>query len=193
MAAMTTLAETIDTALAAVGPETESRLRDVVDGFEALELADEERVSALATTVAAIATQYHKRHVSVYLEAVRTWSLEIAEMLKPAPTELRYIPNSEAIEGAARRLYDGLDAVIERMRTEGVDVRDRLITELAVVTRFLGQHDPNTVTIAMMAVSRALGDPGYQRGTVVRVPLRQVAATATMELDLETLEPRGNA
>lgn len=190
---MTSLAETIDTALAAVGAETENRLRDVVSSFEALELADEERVSALATAVAAIAAQYHNRHVEVYLEAVRTWSLEIAEMLHPAPTELRYIPDPATIEQAAHGLYEGLDGVIESMREQGVDVRDRLITELAVVTRFLGQHDPNTVTIAVMAVNRALGDPGYHRGAVVRVPLREVAPTATLQPDLETLEPRGNA
>lgn len=190
---MTSLAETIDTALAAVGRETEDQLRDVSGDFEALELADEERVSALATAIAAIAVQYHKRHVSAYLEAVRTWSLEIAEMLQPAPTELRYIPDTSTIEAAARSLYSGLDGVIDRMREGGVDVRDRLIAELALVTRFLGQHDANTITIAVMAVNRALGDPEYRRGAVVRVPLREVAASAAIEPGLETMEPRGSA
>ena len=52
---MTSLAETIDTALAAVGPETEDRLRDVVSDFEGQALADEERLAALATSIAAIA------------------------------------------------------------------------------------------------------------------------------------------
>ena len=190
---MTSLAETIDIALAAVGQETEDQLRDVSGDFEALELADEERLSALATAIAAIASQYHSRHISTYLEAVRTWSLEIAELLQPAPTELRYIPDNATIEAAARRLYAGLDRVIDRMRSAGVDVRDRLITELAAVSRFLGRHDPNTVTIALMAVNRALGDPQYRRGAVVRVPLREVAASAPIEPALETLAPRGTA
>jgi hypothetical protein len=190
---MTSLAETIDTALAAVGRETEDRLRDVSGEFEALKLADEERVSALATAIAAIAVQYHKRHVSAYLDAVRTWSLEMAEMLQPAPTELRYIPDTSTIAAAAGRLCAGLDAVIDRMRAGGVDVRDRLIAELALVTRFLGQHDPHTITIAVMAVSRALSDPEYQRGAVVRVPLRQVAGAAPGDSGLATMEPRGTA
>jgi hypothetical protein len=190
---MTSLAETIDIALAAVGPETEGRLRDVVAGFEALALADEERVAALATAVAAIASRHHGRHVSVYLEAVRTWSLEIAEMLQPAPAELRFIPDAGLIEEAARKLYGGLDTVIERMHREGVDVRDRLVTELAVVARFLGQHDSHTIAVAMMAVSRALADPAYRRGAVVRVPLREVAATPSLVPDIETMEPQGRA
>jgi hypothetical protein len=190
---MTSLAETIDTALAAVGRQTEDQLRDISGDFEALELADEERVSALATTIAAIAVQYHKTHLSAYLEAVRTWSVEIAEMLHPAPTELRYIPDSRTIEAAAQRLYAGLDGVIERMRSEGVGVRDRLITELAAVARFLGRHDTHTIAIAVKAVKRALGDPQYRRGAVVRVPLREVEASAGTEPGLETLEPRGTA
>jgi len=190
---MTSLAETIDTALAAVGRETEDQLRDVSGDFEALALADEERVSALATAIAAIADQYHKRHVPAYLEAVRTWSLEIAEILQPSPTELRYIPDTPTIEAAARRLCAGLDGVIDRMRKEGVEVRDRLITELAAVTRFLGQHDPNTITIAVMAVNRALRDPQYRRGAVVRVSLREVAASPGIEPGLATMETRGTA
>ena len=190
---MTSLAETIDTALAAVGRETEDQLRDVSTDFEALRLADEERVSALATAIAAIAIQYHKRHVSAYLEAVRTWSLEIAEMIHPAATELRYFPDTPTIEAAARTLYAGLDAVVDRMRAGGVDVRDRLITELALVTRFLGQHDPHTITIAVMAVNRALGEASYRRGAVVRVPLREVAGSAAIEPGLAAMEPRGTA
>ena len=190
---MTSLAETIDTALAAVGPETEGRLRDVVAGFEALTLADEERVSALATAVAAIAKGHHGRHVSVYLEAVRTWSLEISEMLQPAPAELRFIPETAVVEEAARGLYGGLDAVIERMRREGVDVRDRLVTELAVVARFLGQHDQQTIAIAMIAVARAVADPAYRRGAVVRVPLREVAAAPSLMPDIARMEPQGRA
>lgn len=190
---MTSLAETIDTALAAVGRETEDQLRDISGGFEALKLADEERLSALATAIAAIAVTYHQRHVSTYLEAVRAWSLEIAEMLKPVPTELRYIPDAATIEAAARRLCSGLDGVIDRMRQGGIDVRDRLITELALVTRFLGQHDPNTITIAIMAVNRALSDPQYRRGAVVQVPLREIAPHFTAESSLAAMEPRGTA
>ncbi|HTS94864.1 MAG TPA: hypothetical protein VMG55_22825 [Stellaceae bacterium] len=190
---MSSIAETIDIALAAVGPETEGRLRDVVAEFEGLTLAQEERVSALATAVAAIAKGHHGRHVSVYLEAVRTWSLEISEMLQPAKMELRFIPETGVIEDAARTLYCGLDAVIDRMRREGIDIRDRLVTELAVVARFLGQHDSQTIAIAMIAVNRALADPNYRRGAVVRVPLREVAGAFSQALDIARMEPQGRA
>jgi len=189
---MTSLAETIDTALAAVGPETEDRLRDVVAEFEAQALADEERLAVLATSIAAIAHRHHSRHISVYLEAVRTWSLEIAEVVKPAATELRYIPKPAAIEQTARRFYDGLDGVIDRMQLQGIDVRDRLVTELAVMARFLGRHDGNTISIAIIAVNRALADPDYRRGAVVQVPMREVASAISAE-ELAVMPPRGTA
>ena len=190
---MTSLAETIDTALAAVGREMEDQLRDVSCEFEALKLAHEERVSALATAIAAIAIQHHKRHVSVYLDAVRTWALEIAQIQQPAPADLHNVPDASAIEAAAQRLCAGLDALIARMRQGGVDVRDRLITELALVTRFLGQHDRNTITVAIMAVNRALSDPRYCCGAVVQVPLREIVARASGEPSLAAMEPRGSA
>jgi len=114
-------------------------------------------------------------------------------MLQPAPTELRFIPESGVIEQAARTLYGGLDTVIERMRREGVEVRDRLVTELAVVARFLGQHDQQTIAIAMIAVARAVADPAYRRGAVVRVPLREVAATPSLMPDIASMEPQGRA
>lgn len=190
---MTSLAETIDTALAAVGPETEDQLRDVVSDFEALALADEERLAALATSIAAIAHQHHRRHVPVYLEAVRTWSLEIAALVKPAATELRYIPNCAAIEDAARRFYGGLDGVIDRMQIQGIDVRDRLVTELAVMARFLGQHDGNTISIAIIAVNRALSDPSYRRGAAVQVPLREVSSAGMSAEELAAMPPQGRA
>jgi hypothetical protein len=190
---MSSLAETIENAIAAVGVETESRLRDVTSAFQSLDLEDEERVAALATSIAAIAHRYHRRHISVYLEAVRSWSLEISGILHPTPTEHRYIPDRELIAESALCLYGGLDLVIESMRVHSVDIRDRLITELAVFARFLGQHDATTITIAVMAVSRALNDRTYERGAVVRVPLRQVALAPANSCDLGAMEPRGRA
>ena len=79
---MSSLAETISSALRAVGPATEDRLRDIIADFDGLNLSAEERLSAVATTVAATAATHHKRHKPVYLDAVRTWSLEIAQELK---------------------------------------------------------------------------------------------------------------
>jgi len=79
------------------------------------------------------------------------------------------------------------------MRSQGIEIRDRLVTELAVFARFLGQHDRTTIAIALMAVTRALNDPAYRRGVIVRVPLREVTHKPASVPDLGSMEPRGCA
>ncbi len=190
---MSSLVETINSALAAVGPATENRLRDLLAEFGELSLADEDRLSALATVIAAAAATYHVRHKSIYLEAVKTWALEIAAHLEPAPLRLAASPAGGPVEEGAELLISGLDSLIDSMIQSGVRIQDRLVTELAVVARLLGQHDANTIHVTLMTVSRSLAEPGYQPGEVITVPLRDTVRPLSREARLEALTPRGTA
>lgn len=190
---MSSLIETINSALAAVGPATESRLRDLLAEFGELNLGDEDRLAALATVIAAAAATHHSRHKSVYLEAVRTWALEIADALEPAPLRLAGIPVGGPIEEGAEILISGLDGLIDSMTQAGVRVQDRLVTELAVVARLLGQHDANTIHMTLMTVSDNLADPDYQPGEVIQVPVREAVRPLSRDVRLEMLTPRGVA
>lgn len=190
---MSSLVHTINSALAAVGPATETRLRELLAEFGELNLGDEERLSALATVIATAASTHHRRHKAVYLEAVKTWSLEIAEALAPAPLRLAGIPVGGPIEEGAEILIAGLDSLIDAMTQAGVRIQDRLVTELAVVARLLGQHDANTIHMTLMTVSHCLGDPDYQPGEVIHVPLRDTVQPLSRESRLEALTPRGVA
>ncbi|HUH83404.1 MAG TPA: hypothetical protein VLX85_02280 [Stellaceae bacterium] len=190
---MSSLAETINSALAAVGPSTEVRLRDLLSEFGELSLSDEDRLSALATVIAATAATHHRRHMTVYLEAVKTWSLEIAEALEPAPMRFAGLPAGGPVEDGAEILISGLDNLIDSMTQAGVRVQDRLVTELAVVARLLGQHDANTIHFTLMTVARALADRDYQPGEVIYVPLRETIRPLSRDAQLEALAPRGFA
>lgn len=190
---MSSLVQTINSALAAVGPATESRLRDILAEFGELSLGDEDRLSVLATVIATAAATYHVRHKSVYLDAVRTWSLEIAGQLEPEPLRLSRVPVGGPVEEGAEILISGLDALIDSMIQAGVCIQDRLVTELAVVARLLGQHDANAIHITLMTVNRSLADPDYQPGEVIALPLREVVLPLSREVRLEALTPRGVA
>ncbi|MGO8918265.1 MAG: hypothetical protein ACLQJR_20390 [Stellaceae bacterium] len=190
---MSSLIETINTALAAVGPATEGRLRDLLAEFGELNLGDEDRLAALATVIAAAASTHHRRHKTVYLEAVRTWALEIADALEPAPLRLAGIPVGGPIEEGAEILITGLDSLIDSMTQAGVRVQDRLVTELAVVARLLGQHDANTIHMTLMTVTDNLADPDYQPGEVIQVPVREAIQPLSRDVRLEMLTPRGVA
>src|SRR6476620_1707055 len=98
---MSSLAETISIALQAVGPATGDRLRDIIVDFDGLNLIEEERLAAVATAIAATACTHHARHKAVYLDAVRTWSLEIAAELRPAPPRLRFAVDLERVSDGA--------------------------------------------------------------------------------------------
>jgi hypothetical protein len=190
---MSSLVKTISSALTAVGPATEHHLRELLAEFGELNLADEERLSALATVIAAAAATHHRRHKAVYLEAVKTWALEIAEALEPAPVRLAGPPLGGPIEEGAEILISGLDALIDSMTQAGVRVQDRLVTELAVVARLLGQHDANTIHMTLMTVGHTLADPDYQPGEVIHVPLYETVQPLSRNSRLEALTPRGVA
>jgi hypothetical protein len=190
---MSTLADTISNALAAVGPLAESRLRDIFTDFGGLSLGEEDRLSVLATAVATAAATHHARHKSVYLDAVRTWALEISAELQPAPLRLAGSNIGGPVEEGADILISGLDGLIESMTAAGVRVQDRLVTELALVARLLGQHDANAIHFTLMAVGRALDDAAYRPGETVVVPLREAVRPVTRNCSLESLQPRGFA
>lgn len=190
---MSSLAETISSALRAVGPATEDRLRDIIADFDGLNLTDEERLSAVASTIAATAATHHHRHKPVYLDAVRTWSLEIAQELKPSPLRLRFPADAERISDAADILITGLDSLIELMTAMGTKTQDRLVTELALVSRLLGQVDASTIHMTLSAVDRALGSKSFQPGAIVMVPLREATRLISRDTNLELVQPRGCA
>lgn len=190
---MSSLIETINSALAAVGPATEGRMRELMAEFGELNLGDEDRLAALATVIAAAAATHHHRHKTIYLEAVRSWALEIAEALEPAPLRLSGVALAGPIEEGAEILIAGLESLIDSMTEAGVRVQDRLVTELAVVARLLGEHDANTIHITLMTVSDSLADPRYQPGAVIRLPLREAVQPLSRDVRLEALTPRGVA
>lgn len=190
---MGSLAETINSALQAVGQAAEDRLRDVIADFDGANLTDEERLAAVATAIAANAVAHHGRHKSVYLDAVRTWALEIAAELQPRPMRLRRPVRVDNVEEGAEVLISGLDSLIEMMVGQDTRTQDRLVTELALIARLLGENDVNTIHLAMLAVSRALDSEGYKPGELVTVPLRETGALLDRHAMLESLQPRGCA
>jgi hypothetical protein len=190
---MATLSETINSALRAVGRATESRLREVIAEFDNMNLSGEERLDAIVTAIAALAWTHHRKHKRVYLDAVKTWALEIAAELQPGPLRLRAASDLRQVEEAAEVLIGGVDSLIEMMNAGAVRTQDRLVTELAVVARLLGEHDANTIHLALRTVSDALEQAGFDPGEPIAVPLRQSLLPLTRHVSLETLAPRGCA
>jgi len=78
------------------------------------------------------------------------------------------------------------------MMAQGTRTQDRLITELALVSRLLGRSDANTIHLALGAVERAVKMPAFRGGALVLVPQRDTTPLCRTA-DLALLEPRGCA
>jgi hypothetical protein len=190
---MSSLSETIGEALARLGPATAERLNDIVGELGSLNLGEEDRLSVLATALAAVAQIYHGRHKPVYLEAVRSWSLEISVGLAPAPVRLSALSDEGTIEEGAEILIAGLDGMLDSLAQGAVRLQDRLVLELALFSRLLGQHDANTVHLTLMTVADALGEEDFHPGDAVMVPLGETAVPLDRDTCLATVAARGVA
>jgi hypothetical protein len=191
--AMNSLAETIDSALQAAGSATEDRLRGIIAEFDALNLLEEESLAAVATVIAATACARHARHKAIYLDAVRTWSLEIAAALVPPPPRVRFAVELERVAEGADLLIAGSDSLVALMAAQEIRTQDRLVTELALVSRLLGRNDANTIHRALGAVAGAVAAAAFRSGALVLVPLRDGTPSTDRGTDLALLEPRGCA
>jgi hypothetical protein len=185
--------ETIQDVLTRLGPDTESRLADLLDEFGGLHLGDEDRLSVLATALASTAAVHHARHKPIYLEALRTWALEISAGLAPAPTRLSQIADDESIEEGADILVSGLDGLLDVFARSSATVHDRLVLELTLFAQLLGQHDANAIHLTLMAVSDALADDDYRAGQAVRAPLAELSMPLGRDACLASIAPRGVA
>jgi hypothetical protein len=179
--------------LARLGPAIADRLRDIVGELGSLNLGEVDRLSALATALAAVAANHHTRHKPVYLEAVRSWSLEISVGLAPAPVRLSAFSDEGAIEEGAEILIAGLDGMLDALAHEAATLQDRLVLELAMFARLLGQHDANAVHLTLMAVADALADENFRPGLAVLVPLGETVVPLDRDACLATVAPRGVA
>ena len=143
--------------------------------------------------VAAAAVIYHAGHKAVFVDAVKTWSLEISVGRDGAARR----PSGACAKGSsaegAEILVTGLDALLETLHQAGVRVQDRLVAELALFARLFGCYDAKTIHLALMAATAALAEASYRPGQIVEVPLEAVALPLGRDACLATVAPRGLA
>jgi hypothetical protein len=190
---MSTLAQTIRDALARLGPDTETHLRDIVAAFCALQLGEEDQLSALATSLATVAVVNHNRHMPIYLDAVRAWSLEISGEIAPPPLRLAVQPGTGLFREGVDILIAGLDGLLDGAARDAARIQDRLVLELTLFAQLLGQYDANAIHRTLLAVGAALADAAYRPGRAVGVPLGDVAMPIARDASLAHMVPRGVA
>lgn len=188
---MSTLALTIDRALHNIGRTARGVLRETAGAFDFLPMTDEERLSAIATALAATAIIHHGRHVARFLDAVRIWSLE-SRGDRASPLADAEPARAEIVSEGAELICSGAEALLEALDRAGIPLEDRVVAELALFTRLLERLDLHSVLRTFGLVADALAAPGFQAGNLIRV---EVCAPvwADRHADLATLPVVGTA
>jgi hypothetical protein len=188
---MGSLALTIDQTMSSIGGTARGVLTETLREFELMTISDEERVSAIATALAATAIIHHRRHVGRFLDAVRVWALETGGAQSGIEPDEQF-PRAELVAEAADLVCSGMETLLDELEKTGAAVQDRAVAELTLYTRLFERMDIHTALQALGAVVTAVATPGFRAGDLVHVPLMQ-PLPVRRDADLTTLPTRGLA
>ncbi|GGF25872.1 hypothetical protein GCM10011611_34900 [Aliidongia dinghuensis] len=168
---MRAVVEAINQTLRNIGSEPGRVLLDTIESFESMALTDEERISALASSIANSAVAYHGTRIDGYLTALRVSSMAIALELLPPPPSAGATPALGHIAEGADILSCGLHHLLDALYSASIGVEDRIVAEIALYARLLGRHDPNTVQMVLQGVDDAVNHPDFAEGDLVAVTI----------------------
>ncbi len=169
---MHAVVETINQTLRKIGIGPGRVLIETIESFEELTLTDQERLSALASSIANSALAYHSTRASSYLDAIRVTATAIAlEILPPPPTTTTARPGLGRISEGADLISAGLNHLIDLLYSASISMEDRIVAEIALYARLLGRHDAHTVELTLRGVDEALNHPDFVEGDLVAVML----------------------
>jgi len=142
--------------------------------FDEIGLGADERLSAVASTVAAAAARHGasvERFLRLLQDLTRLGAGGIVRNGSPGtPRPERIAEGAQLLGGAFERLTAGLAAAMPREETQ--------LVEAVLLARLLAEFRPHAIRLALAAVGRAVADPGYRSGAPVAVPAPQAAAPA---------------
>lgn len=190
---MTHVPSLLSDTLAAVGPEVEARMAALIEDFTDLPLGEEDRLSALAGTIATVAATRYVGHGGIFIAALRGWALEISFALAPELPPLVSDPEALPIAEAQELLLRGIDRILGRMHAARMTRHHRLVTELAIMALLLGDFDAPGVHLVLTAAASACENPAWRPGSAVAVTLSEGAMPLGRDASLAAVAPRGNA
>jgi hypothetical protein len=190
---MINLPDVLTQVLAAIGPETETRMGELIHEFGSIPLSEEDRLSALAGTIATIAVTRYCKHRTTFIAALCGWSLELSNALMPPPLPVGRFRPAGPVNEAQDALLSGIDAILHLMTDAGTDPHHCLVAELAVIARLLGRYDASSIHLVLTAVTHAIEDEAWLPGCVVPVCLLDATTPLSRDINIAMVAPRGTA
>jgi hypothetical protein len=145
-----------------------ARMNVALAAFDDIGLGADERLAAVASAIAAAAM---KRHAAAALRFLRF----LQELTRPGAGGLVRTgspghPRAERIAEGAALLDGAFDRLSATLAEAAMPRAEAHLVEAVLLARLLAEFRPLAVRLALVAVERAIADPGYRCGTVVAVP-----------------------
>lgn len=178
---------------AEIGADMQNRIEDLIAEFDVLRISEDDRLSALAGTIATIASSRYAGHGAIFIGALRDWALEIALQRPPfrLPPDGRLHPYR--VKRAQTLLLDGIAAILRRLLALKAPGRSRILAELELMARLLGRYDAASIHLVVTVAGACCDRADMLVGDSAFVVQRDAVRPLSRSVDLAVLAPRGTA
>jgi hypothetical protein len=125
-----------------------------------------ERLSAIAGTIASITAKRHAAEAETFLRCLQDLTRPTSGFAQIAPRRDPATRRDHVVI-AAQRLDSGFDRLARNLAEAAVASDQAAAVEIVLLARLLAAHRPNLIRSALLAVDRAIAEPGFQPGDIV--------------------------
>lgn len=162
------LQQAMVSAMVKAGALAHGEITAICDNLAADRLSGMERLSAIASTIAAVTAKRHAAEAEAFLRCLQDLTRPtsgFAQIAERRDAEMR----RDHIVTAAERLESGFDRLARTLANAPVASDQAAAVEIVLLARLLAAHRPNLIRSALLAVARAVAAPGFQPGEIVAI------------------------
>jgi hypothetical protein len=155
-------------AMIKAGALAHSEIAAIHDDLASHGLSGIERLTAIASTLAAVTAKRHAAEAETFLRCLQDLTRPTSGFAQIAPRRDPAMRRDHVIM-AARCLDSRFDRLARNFADAAVASDQAAAVETVLLARLLAAHRPNLIRSALLAVGRAIAAPGFQPGEIVAI------------------------
>src|SRR5258707_5971823 len=155
-------------AMVKAGALAHGEITAICDDLASDRLSGIERLTAIASTIAAVTAKRHAGEAQAFLRCLQDLTRPtsgFAQIAERRDAAMR----RDHIAMATRRLDSGFDRLARNLADAAVAGDQAAAVEIVLLARLLAAHRPNPIRSALLAVGRAIAAPSFQPGEIVAI------------------------
>jgi hypothetical protein len=162
------LQQAMVSAMVKAGALAHGEITAICDNLAADRLSGMERLTALASTIAAVTVKRHAAEAEAFLRCLQDLTRPTSGFAQIAERRDSAMRRDHIIM-ASGRLDTGFDRLARTLADVPVAGDQAAAVEIVLLARLLAAHRPNLIRSALLAVARAVAVPGFQPGEIVAI------------------------